>query len=86
MDIERKEEQLRERLDRIAQMEAEVLHREKELKARESARKQVLLRLSATLWNDVAALAEEDFRSINGEIEFLLTQAVKARRKGKGDE
>lgn len=86
MDIERKEEQLRERLDRIAQMEAEVLRREKELKARESARKQVLLRLSATLWNDVAALAEEDFRSINGEIEFLLTQAVKARRKGKRDE
>ena len=86
MDIERKEEQLRERLDRIAQMEAEVLRREKELKAKESARKQVLLRLSATLWNDVAALAEEDFRSINGEIEFLLTQAVKARRKGKRDE
>jgi len=86
MDLEHKEARLRERLDRIAQMEAEVLRREKELKARESARKQVLLRLSATLWNDVAALAEEDFRSVNGEIEFLLTQAVKARRKGKRDE
>ncbi len=82
MDVERKEAQLRERLERVAQMEAEVVRREKELKAKENAKKQVPLRLSATLWNDVAALAEADFRSINGEIEFLLTEAVR-KRKGK---
>ena len=83
MDMEKmdqKEAQLRERLERVSQMEAEVLRREKELKAKENAKKQVLLRLSASLWNDVAALAEADFRSINGEIEFLLTQAVKNRK------
>lgn len=80
--MELEEAQLKERLERVAQMEAEIVRREKELKARESAKKQVLLRLSASLWNDVAALAEADFRSINGEIEFLLTEAVR-KRKGK---
>ncbi len=82
MDLDKKEAQLRERLERVAQLEAEVARREKELKARESAKKQVPLRLSAGLWNDVAALAEADFRSINGEIEFLLTEAVR-KRKGQ---
>jgi len=85
MDLERREEQLQARLERIAGMEAEILRREKELKARESAKKQVLLRLSPNLWNAVASLAEEDIRSINGEIEFLLTQAVR-RRRGKDRE
>ncbi len=82
MDVERRAARLRARLARVAQMEAEVVRREKELKAKENAKKQVPLRLSATLWNDVAALAEADFRSINGEIEFLLTEAVR-KRKGK---
>jgi len=82
MDLDKKEAQLRERLERVARMEAEVARREKELKAKESAKKQVLLRLSASLWNDVAALAEAAFRSINGEIEFLLTEAVR-KRKGR---
>ncbi len=82
MDLDKKETQLRERLERVDQLEAEIVRRERELKARERAKKQVPLRLSASLWNDVAALAEADFRSINGEIEFLLTEAVK-KRKGK---
>ncbi|MGM9522370.1 MAG: Arc family DNA-binding protein [Oscillospiraceae bacterium] len=51
------------------------------MKAKESARKQVLLRLSPTLWDEIAAWAEEDFRSINGQIEYLLTEAVRRKRK-----
>jgi len=47
----------------------------------EGARKQVLLRLSPTLWRELALWAEDDFRSINGQIEFLLTEAVKKRKK-----
>ncbi len=43
-------------------------------------KKQILLRLSPTLWQDLAAWAEDDFRSINGQIEYLLTQAVKKRK------
>ncbi len=46
-------------------------------------RKQILLRLSPALWNDLAAWAEDDFRSINGQIEYLLTEAVRNRRKSK---
>ncbi len=65
-------------------MEAEVKRREGELKTREGAKKQVLLRLAPGLWNEIASLAEEDFRSVNAEIEYLLTQAVKGRRGRPG--
>ncbi len=81
MGPEEKEQRLRERLERVAALEAEVVRRETALKDKEKAKKQVLLRLAPSLWDRIAALAEEDFRSINGEIEYLLTQAVKDRRK-----
>ena len=45
----------------------------------ENEKKQVPLRLSAKLYNAIAAWAEDDFRSINGQIEFLLTECVKKR-------
>lgn len=48
---------------------------------KEKAKKQVPLRLSASLWNDLAAWAEDDFRSINGQIEYLLTECVRYRKK-----
>ncbi len=44
-------------------------------------KKQVLLRLSPTLWKELASWAEDDFRSINGQIEYLLSEAVKKRKK-----
>ena len=80
MNLEQKEAQLQQRLKRVEELEAEVIRREKELKTREKAKKQLLLRLSPSLWNEIAAMAEADFRSINGEIEFLLTEAVRKRR------
>lgn len=46
-------------------------------------KKQLLLRLSPTLWKELATWAEDDFRSINGQIEYLLTECVKQRKKGK---
>lgn len=52
-----------------------------EQKPKEKAKKQVPLRLSASLWNDLAQWAEDDFRSINGQIEYLLTECVKYRKK-----
>jgi len=48
---------------------------------KEKDKKQLLLRLSPTLWKELAAWAEDDFRSINGQIEFLLTECVKKRKK-----
>lgn len=49
---------------------------------RSKGKKQILLRLSPTLYNDIYAWAEEDFRSINGQIEYLLAECLKARKKG----
>ena len=46
-------------------------------------RKQILLRLSPSLWRDLASWAEDDFRSINGQIEYLLHEAVKQRKKAR---
>ena len=44
-------------------------------------KKQIPLRLSATLYNELIQRAEDDFRSVNGQIEYLLTECVKYRRK-----
>lgn len=46
-------------------------------------KKQIPLRLSASLCNDLAKWAEDDFRSLNGQIEYLLTEAVNKRKKIK---
>lgn len=80
---EEREEALQKRLEHLAAMEAEVRQKEKALKEKEKAKKQVPLRLSATLWEELAAWAEEDFRSINGQIEYLLAECVRQRKKGK---
>ena len=80
---EEREEALQKRLADLAAMEAEVRQKEKALKEKEKAKKQVPLRLSATLWEELAAWAEEDFRSINGQIEYLLAECVRQRKKGK---
>ncbi len=44
-------------------------------------KKQVPLRLSEKLYSDLAAWAEDDFRSVNGQIEYLLTECVRQRKK-----
>lgn len=44
-------------------------------------KKQVPLRISAKLYAQIAAWAEDDFRSLNGQIEYLLTECVKQRKK-----
>ena len=45
------------------------------------SKKQIPLRVSSSLYNELAAWAEDDFRSLYGQIEYLLTEAVKNRRK-----
>lgn len=54
------------------------------LKNADKEKKQVPLRLSPKLYNAIAAWAEDDFRSVNGQIEYLLTECVKQRRKNGG--
>lgn len=47
----------------------------------DAKKKQVPLRLSEKLYNAIAAWAEDDFRSVNGQIEYLLTECVRQRKK-----
>ena len=44
-------------------------------------KKQLPLRLSPQLYNAIAAWAEEDFRSVNGQIDYLLTLCVRQHAK-----
>lgn len=53
---------------------------------KEKDKKQVLLRLSPSLWKELTAWAEDDFRSLNGQIEYLLTECVRHRKKMKKDD
>lgn len=47
----------------------------------EKDKKQIPLRLSPTLLKEITAWAENDFRSINGQIEYLLTECVRQKHK-----
>lgn len=80
-ELEQKEQELSGRLQRLEAMEKEIRDKEKKLKETEKAKKQILLRLSPSLWNEIAKWAEEDFRSINGQIEYLLSDCVRQRHR-----
>ena len=56
------------------------------MESKEKGKKQILLRISPKLWEDLAQWAEDDFRSINGQIEYLLHECVKRRKKGRNQE
>ena len=43
-------------------------------------KKQIPLRLSGKLYAEIAAWADDEFRSVNGQIEYLLTECVRKRR------
>lgn len=76
-----REQELNERLQRLSRMEAEIKEKEKKQKEKEKAKKQILLRLAPSLWEDLAAWADEDYRSINSQIEYLLAECVRKRKK-----
>jgi len=48
---------------------------------KDNGKKQIPLRLSAKLYDAIAAWAEDDFRSVNGQIEYLLSECVRQRKK-----
>lgn len=52
--------------------------------AEKGKKKQVPLRISEALWKELMVWSEDEFRSINGQIEYLLTEAVKKRHGGRG--
>jgi len=47
-------------------------------------RKPFLLRLSPELFDDLRGWAAQDLRSLNAHIEYLLREAVRKRKGGKG--
>jgi hypothetical protein len=55
-----------------------------------SVRKQFLLRIDPTLWAELEAWAADELRSVNGQIEYVLREAVRKRKgsseKGPGSE
>jgi hypothetical protein len=46
-----------------------------------AAKKSFLLRLSQEMWNELERWAADDFRSVNGQIESILHEAISRRRK-----
>ena len=48
-------------------------------------RKAFLLRLPPELWKELEKWAADELRSVNGQIEYVLRQAV-AKRKRAGEE
>ena len=44
-------------------------------------KKQIPLRLSNQLYDSISSWAEDDFRSVNGQIEYLLSECVRQRKK-----
>jgi hypothetical protein len=53
------------------------------LEAGVAERKQFLLRIDPGLWAELEAWAQAELRSVNGQIEYVLREAVLARRKGR---
>ena len=43
-------------------------------------RKTFLIRIDPSLWTEIESWAQEELRSVNGQIEFLLRQAVNGRK------
>lgn len=46
-------------------------------------RKAFLLRIDPELWAELESWAQDELRSINGQIEYLLRQAVQKRKGSK---
>jgi len=46
-------------------------------------RKSFLLRMDPALWAEIERWAQQELRSVNGQIEYLLKQAMVARKRAK---
>jgi len=46
-----------------------------------SKKKSILLRINPDLWQDLNAWSQDELRSLNGQIEYVLREAVRQRKK-----
>lgn len=44
-------------------------------------KKAIPLRISYEMWEEINKWAEEEFRSVNGQIEYILREAINKRKK-----
>ena len=49
-------------------------------------RKSFLLRIDPDLWRELERWAQDELRSVNGQIEFVLKQAVAKRKRAAAQE
>jgi len=49
-------------------------------------RKPFLLRIPPELWRELEKWAGDELRSVNGQIEYLLRQAVEKRKRGQAED
>ncbi len=49
-------------------------------------RKAFLLRIDPELWGELEAWAADELRSVNGQVEYLLRQAVQKRKRASPPE
>ena len=49
-------------------------------------RKAFLLRIDPQVWAELESWAAEELRSVNGQVEYVLRQAVLKRRKARAAE
>jgi len=46
-------------------------------------KKSIILRIDPKLWNQLNIWAKDELRSLNGQMEYILREAVKKRLRGK---
>jgi hypothetical protein len=44
-------------------------------------KKQIALRLSSKIYDEISSWAKDDFRSLNAQIEYLLSECLRQRKK-----
>ncbi|MGC3957140.1 MAG: Arc family DNA binding domain-containing protein [Verrucomicrobiota bacterium] len=49
-------------------------------------RKSFLLRIPPDLWKELEKWAADELRSVNGQIEYLLRQAVEKRKRSQSED
>jgi len=49
-------------------------------------RKSFLLRIDPKLWTELEKWAQDELRSVNGQIEYILKEAVKRRKKEQAED
>ncbi len=47
-------------------------------------KKAIILRIDPNLWKDINVWAKDELRSLNGQVEYLLREAVRKRKGTKG--